>query len=959
MDKTERWRRASELFDRVTDLPGAERVRILDAECAGDAALRAEVERLLRADEDVDNPLDRDIVAQASALLLDGDAEQHCGQRFGPYRIVRLLAQGGMGRVYLAQREDADFTQTVALKLVGGFGSFDADTAKQRFLEERRILARLEHPHIARLLDGGVGAENQPWFAMEYVDGAPLTEWCDARKLEVKARLQLFAKVCDAADHAHRFLIVHRDLKPGNVLVDARGEPKVLDFGIAKLLDEGDRARTGSTILMTPDYAAPEQMRGGQISTATDVYGLGAVLFELLTGRKPFADPLVSREPPQASRAATEGADDTGKRAADRGTTPVSLRRSLRGDLDRILRTALDPNPQRRYRSAATLAEDLRAVAQGRPISLRSDRAYRVGIFLRQHRWAVSAAAAAILALLGTTGWALWQQRQARAQAQEAARQADIAKKEALASEKASKLLFSSFTPADPGSRKSFAEPTAKQILDATAERVAKELTDVPELRARTQMHLGRTYLNLGITDKALEQLQAATATYLSPAVDRPDLAADVLIFQSTVETDLHHREKAIELARRSLALRQRGNDQKAIMDAYNTLGVALLTPGHYEEAGRVMARVHEFRVRAFGERSEQVARSFNNQGGLARDAGKAREAERLLRASLALKSELKLPLQDLQGSRSLLAMALVDQARFAEAESLLQTSLNLAPELYGADSNKLTKLHGRLGILYREKGDLTQARSHYRQAVDIEKQASDSRDATAGRWAGALAQILELQGDVKEAERYYRMAEDALIAQLPSDDPAVVRAIAQYEAFKARETMGSASSERFKSALSAWIGAYGPGRRHIPADLAEALFMEAERRLAVGDTDLQTLLPPEDPTLEQPMIQAGRHYWLGRAAQARGERDTALAEYQRALDIAGRFAGKDSIWPALWRLDYANLLQSSGRIDEARAQRRLAEAPLEAQILPQARAQRLRSPHVPARGRSAVSQAP
>ncbi|MEP6634805.1 MAG: serine/threonine-protein kinase, partial [Luteimonas sp.] len=372
--RAERWRQVSDLFDRVADLPAAQREAVLSVACADDPALRAEVERLLAADQ-LTNPLDHDIAGKASALLLEGDPEQHYGQLFGPYRIERLLGQGGMGRVYLAQREGDDFTQTVALKLVGGVGSFNAELARQRFVEERRLLARLEHPNIARLLDGGVGPEAQPWFAMEYVDGAPLTEYCDTHQLGVIARLTLFAKICDAVDHAHRFLIVHRDLKPGNLLVDARGEPKVLDFGIAKLLnDEGQQSADASTILMTPDYAAPEQIRGGQISTATDVYALGAVLFEVLTGHRPFKDALASREPPIASKVLTEDKTKLTQRASACATTPQALKKALRGDLDRIVRTALDPEPARRYGSAAALAQDLRAVVAGQPISLRSDR---------------------------------------------------------------------------------------------------------------------------------------------------------------------------------------------------------------------------------------------------------------------------------------------------------------------------------------------------------------------------------------------------------------------------------------------------------------------------------------------------------------------------------------------------------------------------------------------------------
>lgn len=544
MNKAERWHRVSELFDRVADLDAPERERVLAAECADDPTLRADVDRLLAADERT-CPVDRDIAAQASSLLLEGDPHEHEGERFGPYRIVRLLAQGGMGRVYLAEREGEDFAQTVALKLVGGYGSFDAAVARRRFLDERRILARLQHRHIARLLDGGVGPEAQPWFAMEFVDGAPLTDWCDARKLGVPDRLELFAKVCDAVDHAHRFFIVHRDIKPGNVLVDTSGEPKVLDFGIAKLLDEGAAERTGSTILMTPDYAAPEQIRGGHISTATDVYGLGAVLFELLTGRKPFADPLASREPPQASRVATEAGARAGERAQARSTTPHALRKHLRGDLDRILRTALDPDPARRYRSAARLADDLRAVVAGRAISLRSDTGYRMRVFLRRHRLGAAAAAASVLALVATTGWALWQRQQAAEHAFEAERQAEVAKREALAAQSVSELLISAFDAATPSERSSVAEPTAKDVLDASAARVTQELAEAPAVRARMQLLLGRAYFRLGHAAKALALMEAARQGFMSKAVNNPDLAAVAMGQMAEIEMEQMHADRA------------------------------------------------------------------------------------------------------------------------------------------------------------------------------------------------------------------------------------------------------------------------------------------------------------------------------------------------------------------------------------------------------------------------------
>ncbi len=280
----------------------------------------------------------------ADALRAADNGENQIGQRIGAYRIERLLGRGGMGRVFLAVRDDGEFEQRVALKLLRP--ELIDNLTRRRFLEERSVLARLLHPHIARLYDGGLGPNGQPWYAMEYIDGAPLTEWCDARQLGIAARMDLFRKVCDAVDYAHQHLVIHRDIKPGNILVDADGNPKLLDFGIAKLLAQRDAATRGDTRLMTPEYAAPEQLRGEPVSTATDVYALGVVLFELLTGLRPFPDPLASREPPSLQSFCTQNSADVEARAAARGATPIGLRRQLHGDPERILRAAIAHPPR-------------------------------------------------------------------------------------------------------------------------------------------------------------------------------------------------------------------------------------------------------------------------------------------------------------------------------------------------------------------------------------------------------------------------------------------------------------------------------------------------------------------------------------------------------------------------------------------------------------------------------------
>ncbi|HJR64483.1 MAG TPA: serine/threonine-protein kinase, partial [Gemmatimonadaceae bacterium] len=370
----ERWRRLEEILDRALDLEPEARPALLDRECSGDPALRRDVETLLHADALATGFLADSIDSYAAALAFELDVSDRSsgsdtiGALLGPYRIVREIGRGGMGAVYLAERADGQFEHRVALKLVKH--GLDSDDVHQRFLAERQILARLNHPNIARLLDGGRTPSGQPWFAMEYVDGEPITHWCDARRIGLTGRLALFAQVCDAVRYAHQNLVVHRDLKPSNILVTSQGAVKLLDFGIARLLHEDPSAQHTRTELgrrvMTPEYAAPEQVRGEPVSTAVDVYALGAVLYELLTGRRAHrfthrsateVERVVCDVMPSAPSAVVttrmhlpgvEGGTDTWspeQASAARALSPARLKRALAGDLDNIILTALRKEP--------------------------------------------------------------------------------------------------------------------------------------------------------------------------------------------------------------------------------------------------------------------------------------------------------------------------------------------------------------------------------------------------------------------------------------------------------------------------------------------------------------------------------------------------------------------------------------------------------------------------------------
>ncbi|MES1241748.1 MAG: serine/threonine-protein kinase [Acidobacteriota bacterium] len=510
------WQRADELLDEALDLPAGQRPPFLDRACGDNRQLRGLVERLISAAE-IEDPEFKSGGALQGPL---GDRirtelaeeESLAGAMVGRYRIVRELGRGGMAVVYLAERADGQFRQEVALKLLSA--GLVASHVGRRFDRERQILAHARHPGVARLLDGGAGPSGRPYLVMEYVDGRPIDRYCDEEKLGVEARLDLFLQVARVVEDAHRNLIVHRDIKPSNILVTAEGHAKLLDFGIAKLLDpeatsSGDAPVSGSAIrLMTPAYASPEQVRGNPVTTASDIYQLGLLLYILLTGRFPYdlgdGDPaermraIVQREPVRPSTAAASpegwsppghGPRTPGEIAYDRGTTPARLRRALSGDLDAILCRALGKEPESRYASVSQLIEDLERHKIGRAVLARPDTwAYRTGKLIRRHAAVFATAAIAVLlvvalGLVYTAGLA---------------RERDHARQEAAREARVSEFLRTLFV-VPPG-----AGPlTPRQILDRAVARVDLELRGEPEAQSDLLALLAGMYRDLGLTVEA------------------------------------------------------------------------------------------------------------------------------------------------------------------------------------------------------------------------------------------------------------------------------------------------------------------------------------------------------------------------------------------------------------------------------------------------------------------------
>ena len=565
----DRWPEVSRILDEVLDRPCGEWPALIARLCADDASLRDEVEAVLAGHGRVETFLEsppHGLLAEALERP-DGDV---AGTRIGPYRVLRTIARGGMGRVMLAERADGAFTQRVALKLLRP-GADTPDTA-WRFRSERQILAKLVHPSIAHLLDGGMTDEGRLWLAMEYVEGLTIDRYAEAHGLDVPARLDLFLTVAGAVHHAHRQLVIHRDLKAANILVTPSGEPKLLDFGIAKLLDdESDRSSTQHTRTgqrwMTPAYAAPEQILGQPATTATDVYQLGAVLYELLTGRRPFEpdrpgvraieDAVLTQDPARPSQAVSAPPQ------------PRERARVLRGDLDAIVLKALRKEPELRYGSVEAMADDIRRHLDRKPVRARDGTAaYRARRFVTRHRVGVAVAAGFAAVVIASAG-ALFVQQAATA------RERDRATAEAAKSAQVTGYLMGLFEASDPGEALGDTI-TARELLERGVAR-ADALTDQPAVQATLLGVTGRVFVNLGEHERGAALLRRSLALQrASPTPDERQLTGTLFDLAATLESEEAFAE-AVPLYREVVERTRRGlGDRSLLLEAQFSVGSSL-----------------------------------------------------------------------------------------------------------------------------------------------------------------------------------------------------------------------------------------------------------------------------------------------------------------------------------------------------------------------------------------------
>jgi serine/threonine-protein kinase len=738
-----RWTEVDRLFDRVADLDPAARGRVLDEACGGDAAFRARVDALLAADAAAGRFLELDAVRCAASLGEPPEAESPAGRVVGPYRVVRELARGGMGVVYLAERSDGQFEQQVALKLIKR--GMDTDEISRRFLAERRILARLTHPHIARLLDGGVSAGGQPWFAIEYVDGATIVAHADAGGLDIEQRLALFLDVCDAVRYAHQNLVVHRDLKPSNILVTAVGEVKLLDFGIAKLLDPDTGADAGLTetgrLVMTPEYAAPEQVSGQPVTTATDVYALGGVLYELVSGRR--AHRLERRTPAEIVRVVCE--DDPPPPSA---VAPRERRRRLRGDLDTIALTALQKAPERRYATVGQLADDVRRHLGGLPVAARPDTwRYRSAKFVGRHRLAVAAGAAVALALMAGLAGTAWQARVA-------ARNARAAEAEAAKQRAVSDFLIRTFQAADPAEARGH-EPSARELLDRGRRDIDTALSAQPEVRAQLLAVLGGVEQSLGqlpSADTLLGQSVTLSRSLVGAAAGH-DLGQRLLQW-AAILIDKGEFDRADTLVREALTRSRRARDDGGVARALQELGQVETGKGNHAGAAVLDRQALQLDRRRYGDGSRQVGQDLSALGDAQFSAGDLPGSDSSLTAALAIWRRL-LPHDHPTLLDALAGLAAVRASRgdYRAAEPLTREALAGQRRILPSGHPDVAFTIRDLATELQEQGRYVEADSLFAEAFAMDRAALGPNHLSTLRDEHSLAFLRFRQGDFRHGE--------------------------------------------------------------------------------------------------------------------------------------------------------------------------------------------------------------
>lgn len=744
------WDRIKNLFERAVELEPEARGPFLERVCRT-AQERNLVESMLEADAAPPTVLNASQEALSTVLTSDDDTE--LPDEIGPYRVVGKIGRGGMGLVVRAER--MDLPKQVALKLIAQ--RWVGPQIIDRFHREQAVLARLQHPNIAQLLDAGKSEEGIPYFAMEYVDGEPVTEYCDRQEIDVPGRLELFLSICEAVQFAHRNLVVHRDLKPSNILVNRDGRVKLLDFGISKLLDDEGQVLTVTDFrALTPAYASPEQINGEPVTTLSDVYGLGIVLFELLAGRRPFslsgksateiARILSQDTPPRPSTVVSDEAGDTGHHGR--------VARALRGDLDNIVLKAIEKEPGSRYASVEAFAADIRRYLNGLPVEARAATVgYRFRKFVSLHRWGVGAAATILVLLIGFSVGMTYL-------AAETARERDRATLEAAKSDRVLQFMLHLFEASDPAQTLG-KEVTARQLLERGVER-AESLADQPLIQAETYQVVGTVYESLGEYERAAELLRRAGLLWRSELGNHSPELAESRRLLSYALTGLRDLDGAVASAREALQIAEATATppDESIAKALNSLAAAYEAAAHYKEADSLLLRAHAMLAELRGDDDEQTIETLARRGGLLVTAGRYPEAEAVNRDVLAWQRR-HLPKNHPEIAQTLnnLAVSVKSQSRFKEAQPFYEEALAIQRKVLGENDPRTATTIRDLAIFHGIQGHYREAEPYFKEALTAYEAAFGRESPRTASMITAYAVLLGRTGRDSLAQQEYREA--------------------------------------------------------------------------------------------------------------------------------------------------------------------------------------------------------
>jgi serine/threonine protein kinase len=871
----ENWDQVKELFAQALERDPGERSFFLRQACAGDDSLRAEIESLLSSFDGAPTFLE-DCPA---ADLLSTQSPGMTGKRIGAYRIIREIGQGGMAVVYLGERDDQNYRKQVAIKMVKP--GIDTEQVLQRFRNERQTLATLDHSNIVKLLDGGSSENGAPYLVMDYVEGLPIDEYCDRNHLSIGDRLRLFRDVCSAVQYAHQNLVIHRDLKPGNILITQEGLPRLLDFGIAKLLNpECQQAPLVTRVdgrAMTPEYASPEQVRGEPVTSASDIYSLGVLLYEMLTGYRPYqvADSswheierlICETEPPRPSTRVGRDPERLKATAEMRLAEPKQLVRSLRGDLDWITMKALEKEPSRRYATASEFSADIGRYLSHEPVLARpASASYRARKYVRRHPVGVGVAAGLVLLLAGFAGTQALQLRRIT-------RERDRANR-------VTGFMEGMFKVSDPSEARGNSI-TAREVLDKASKDIDAGLARDPELQAEMMHVMGNVYRNLGLFPRAQQLFQ-----------------------------------RSADIQRRVL-----GPENADTLRSIDDLAWILNQEGHAAEAEKLQRDTADTRRRVFGVQNRDTLKSISNLAWTLDREGHYAEAEKLDREVLDIQGRFfKTDDQETVGTMNNLAATLGHEGRYADAEKLKRETLEVRRRLLGPDHPDTLTAMNNLGFTLQQEGKFADAEKLQRETLNIQRRILGSEHPDTLRSMNNLANTLVHENRFAEAEPLQREALSTKQRVLGAEHQDTLWAMKELASTFEQEGHYAEAETLQRQTLeirSRVLGAEHPNTLASMSNLAGTLnkeghYVEAEKLQRQAVEGMRRVLGPEHPFTLEATDE------LAETLDRKGHYDEAEKLARQTLEIQRRILGPEHPDAAGTAYDLACVLAHTGRSDEA-----------------------------------------